>query len=85
MLILKSLDLAQVRIPEDVGVVTWCARGTGPIYHKSVTRLENDPVHDGYVLADYLLAYLRGHKMPPDAEVRSIYVVGETFPRMSVR
>lgn len=80
---LMALDLAQVRIPEDVGVVTWCARGNGPVYQKSITCLENDPVHDGYVLADYLLAFLRGHKMPPEAEVRSIYVAGETFPRTS--
>lgn len=76
---LHVLDREGVRIPEDVGFVTWRARGSAPFYCKRLTCLETDPMSDGRKFARWILRVLSGRQLPPNAAIRSTYVGGETF------
>ena len=78
---LLSLVRHNVRIPEDVGFVTWMPKGDRPVFWKSLTRLETDPVKSGDELGRIVLRLLEGRPLPPGIAFRSVYNVGETFPR----
>ena len=73
---INSLDL---RIPDDVAVVTHANKGHGPFWEKPLTRLEMDPVAHGKILAGAIAAYLRGEPFPQDLRLGSRWVQGETF------
>ena len=77
---LLSLVKHNVRIPEDVGFVTWMPKGDRPVFWKSLTRLETDPVKCGDELGRIVLRLLEGRPLPPGTAFRSVYKVGETFP-----
>ena len=72
------MDLLGIRVPEDVGVVTWCAKGSFPFYRKRLTRLEMDPEEGGRILSRHALVLLSGHALPEESII-SRYVQGETF------
>ena len=74
-----ALYRAGVRMPKDVGVVTWANAGFGPVGERSFTRMEMDPVAHGAVVAEAVLAYLNGGGFPQDVEIGPVYRVGETF------
>lgn len=76
---LHAFDREGVRIPEDVGFVTWRARGSAPFYWKKLTCLETDPMADGRKFAHWILRVLSGRKLPSNAALCSTYVHGETF------
>ena len=76
---------ASVRIPEDVRVVTLANRGFGPVYAKSLTRFEMDPIKHGATVARAALALLEGGEFPSGATLEPTYVVGESFPAASGR
>ena len=75
---LYAMDILGVRIPEDVGVVTWCARGSGPFYRKKLSRFEMDPKEGGRILVRQALALLSG-RSPPKEVLSTRYCPGETF------
>ena len=75
---LYAMDLLGIRVPEDVGVVTWCAKGSFPFYRKRLTRLEMDPEEGGRILSRHALVLLSGHALPEESII-SRYVQGETF------
>lgn len=77
---LTALSVRGVRIPEDVKVATLSNRGSGPVYVKSLSRIEHDPSHDGDVVSQYVLACLSGRKNHKIPVLRQSYRVGETFP-----
>ena len=74
-----ALYRAGVRIPEDVGVVTWANAGFGPVGERPFTRMEMDPVKHGALIAEAILAHLGGRGFPADLEIGPDYVIGETF------
>ena len=76
---LYAMDMAGVRIPEDVGVVTWCARGSFPFYRKRLTCLETDPYAGGRMFSRHVLEALAGKPLPEGLCIRSTYKIGETF------
>lgn len=78
---LHALDKAGVRIPEDVGFVTWHACGSAPFYGKRLTCLETDPVADGRKFARCVLRVLSGRGLPKRFTLGSGYVTGETLVR----
>ena len=61
---------------EDVRVVTFANRGNGPLYFKSLARIEVDPMFLGEKLADRAIRMLDGisdqHCMTPDYIVDDI-------------
>lgn len=77
---LTALQAAGVRIPEDVGVVTWANVncGCGPIFVKPLTRIEANAAEDGAHLAGIVLEGLRTGKYEP-GEVAPVFIPGETF------
>lgn len=76
---LTALLEAGVRIPADVKVVTLSNKGLGPVFSKSLTRMEMD--HDLYasVVAEAVLAHLNGRKFPQGLVISPKYIAGETF------
>lgn len=79
MAALHALDRCGIEMPRDVGLVSWSARGSFPFYHKSVTRLETDPMEGGRKFARLVLGFLSGKEIPPDAVIGSTFVRGDTF------
>ncbi|MBQ6924755.1 MAG: GntR family transcriptional regulator [Kiritimatiellae bacterium] len=77
---LMALQHHGVRIPEDVKVVTWANHGLGPVFWKSLARMEMDPYAHGATIAQYVLSFLRGHGLPDDAAIGPRYLDGDTFP-----
>lgn len=77
---LMALLAHGVRIPEDVRVVTWAHRGSGPVFVKSLTRMEMDPESHGRTAADCVVSHLRGRGFPEGIELRPAYIKGESFP-----
>ena len=69
-----------IKIPEDVKIVTLSHVGIGPVYVKSFTRIEINPVEAGEKVADFALAILTRGRIPRPLQVKSQYVIGETFP-----
>jgi DNA-binding LacI/PurR family transcriptional regulator len=57
---LMAMTVRGMRIPEDVQVITWANRGSGPVFMKPFTRVEMDPIRDGEALAACVLAQLEG-------------------------
>lgn len=78
--VLMALLANGVRIPEDVRVVTWAHRGNGPVFVKSLTRMEMDSEAHGGIVADCAISYLRGRGFPEGIELRPTYIKGESFP-----
>ena len=68
-----------VRIPDDVYAVTLANRGFGPVYPRTLTRFEFDPVATGKAAVDNILARLAGKPATPIRNVVS-YQIGESFP-----
>lgn len=69
-----------LRIPEDVKIVSLFEVGFGPVYTKSITRLENDPIAAGERIAEFVLAVFAKGRMPKPPVISPQYVFGETFP-----
>ena len=68
-----------MRIPDDVYAVTLANRGFGPVYPRTLTRFEFDPVATGKAAVDNILARLAGKPATPIRNVVS-YQIGESFP-----
>ncbi len=60
-------------------------KGDRPVFWKSLTRFELDPVHIGDELGRIILRVLEGRPMPPDTKFGSTYKIGETFPQQGKR
>lgn len=57
---------AGIRIPEDVGVVSFMNRGNELVIEKKITGIGCDPAADGDIVAAYVLKLLAGkHPAPP--------------------
>ncbi len=69
-----------IRVPEDVNVVSLADVGVGPVYTKSITSFELDPVEAGETLSNYVLTILTKGRIPRPLQIEPEYVIGETFP-----
>lgn len=77
---LLSLTSRGVRIPEDVRVVTLSNKGSGPVYLKSLSRMEFDPREHAAALFDYLRRELLRQEPPSVFKISPRYVDGASFP-----
>ena len=68
-----------VRIPEDVKVVSWANAGYGPVFCRSVARVEMDPVADGDAVAAFAIGWLEGCRQVGQVILAPRLVDGETF------
>lgn len=69
-----------IRLPEDVKVVAFSNAGLGPVYSKSFTRFEIDPVENGEKVAAFALSVLAKGRLPRPPSITPKYVFGATFP-----
>lgn len=69
-----------IRLPEDVKMVVLSSAGLGPIYPKSFTRFEIDPVENGEKVAAYALSVLAKGRLPRPPAITPKYIFGATFP-----
>lgn len=76
---LTALACAGVRIPEDVRVVTLSNKGLGPVYPRSLARLEIDPFSFGGCVARFVHRLLSGDVAPVAPVLSSVYIPGESF------
>ena len=76
---LIAMLMEGVAIPGDVKVLSLANTGIGPVYPMSLTRVENDPVRHGEMLADAVARFISGRKMH-DVRIAPEYIVGESFP-----
>lgn len=76
---LTALSDAGVRIPEDVKVVTWNNWGNGPVFRRTLTRMEVNPIEHGKIAAKAILTVLAGNALPPNMDIGPDYRIGETF------
>ena len=76
---LLALMEASVRVPEDVKVVTLANLGLGPVYVKSLARLEMNPLDHARTLAAAVMDYLASGTFPAEVKIGSTWREGETF------
>ena len=76
---LVALTAAGVRVPEDVRIATWSNLGNGPVYIKSLARLEIDPEGDAEKFADAVLAQLEGRSGAFPLTLTPTFRKGETL------
>ena len=76
---LAALQERGVRMPGDVYAVTLANKGLVPVYPRSLTRFEFDPVATGRAAAENILARIAGRDPGPILDVVS-YITGESFP-----
>ena len=74
-----------VRMPEDVGCVTWANVGHGPVYWRSLARLEMDPVAHGEAFSAAVLNLLSGRPFPSDFRLGPVWRDGETLCKRSMK
>lgn len=76
---LTALAVTGIRVPEHVSVVTLANKGLGPVWIKPLSRLEMDPSSHAKAIAGALSDYLRTGVFPPDLDLGSVWVTGDTF------
>ena len=77
---LLVLVMHGVRIPQDVGIVTWANRGLGPVAPFSLTRVEFDPFAAGERLFEVVSDLLAGKQVMDNIRIDSVYRIGDSFP-----
>ena len=75
---LQAVETLKISVPENIKIVTWANLGIGPVYQKTLTRMEMDPYEHGASVAEYILSVLQGRKIPSDAGVGPVYKKGQT-------
>lgn len=76
---IHGLSEAGVRMPEDVGVVTYSNGGYGPFFDRPVTVFEHDAFVSGGFLVDRIVGYLLKHRSFPNEKYEVVYRRGQTF------
>jgi len=76
---MTALMESGVRVPQDVKVVTVANHGLGPVYSKSLSRIEFDASESARILAENVRMWLRTNHFPDAVVYAPHYVPGETF------
>lgn len=71
-----------IRIPEDVGVVTWANYGSAPVFGRELTRMEMNPFADGRKSAAWMLGILESKKRTAPLVLGPKYICGKTLKSM---
>lgn len=72
---LTALLARGIRIPEEVQVISWANRDSGPVFPKALTRVEMDPERDGEALVNLVMEALK----KPDRKVSKPLLIGPEF------
>lgn len=74
-----------IRIPGDIGVVTWANYGSAPVFGKPLTRMEMNPYADGEKAAKWILGVLNGTRKSDSLVLGPKYVFGQTLKQAKER
>ena len=74
-----ALTELQIRVPEDVKVLTMSNKGFAPVFPVSLARIEIDPLANGAAIADTALAKLEGRRRQ-SALPKPVFVPGDSLP-----
>lgn len=77
---LMALACSGLCVPEDVKVVTLSNKGAGPVYPKSLARLEIDPSRFAACIVQSAKAFLSHAPLSRRLDVESVYIKGDSFP-----
>jgi len=79
--VILALAQLNVRVPEDVRLVSWIHHGDAPAAPYELTRIETEPTDHGRITASAVLALMDGQ---PNAlksvEITPVYRIGQSFP-----
>lgn len=76
---LTAMLFLGIRVPEDVRVVSFANTGLGPVYVKSVTRLELDAREAAAIVSDAVVGYVTNGMFPSSLCLPVSFVAGETW------
>ena len=82
---LLAMSVADIRIPDDVQVVTMANKGLGPVWLKPLTRFEVDAAAEAEALATLALRCLHDRGRQHTATISTTFIVGETTRSMEGR
>ena len=74
-----------IRAPDDLFVVTLSNKGFGPVYPRTLARIEADGYAEGVQVGEYVASYLSTGSWPAPLSIHRKFLSGETFPRGSER
>jgi len=63
-----------------VKVVAFANAGFAPVFPKSLTRIEHDPLRCVTQAEDFILAVLSKGRVPTPPMLAPTYIIGESFP-----
>lgn len=69
-----------VNVPLETKVVVFANAGFAPVYPKTLTRVEHDPVQCGSDAAEFVLSVLAKGRIHSPPVMAPSYIIGETFP-----
>ena len=72
-----------IRAPDDLFVVTLSNKGFGPVYPRTLARIEADGYAEGVQVGEYVASYLSTGSWPAPLSIHRKFLSGETFPRGS--
>ena len=76
---LIALTELQIRVPEDMKVLTMSNRGFAPVFPVSLARIEIDPLANGAAIAETALAKLEGRRRQSTLP-KPMFVQGDSLP-----
>ena len=76
---LLALSYAGIKVPENIRLATFAVAGLGPDYMRPLSRMELNPFTAGRVVADAIVAYLKGRGFPTNVTVGPRWIAGETI------
>jgi len=76
---LTALLSLGIHAPKDIAIVSHANKGHGPIWEKTLTRLEMDPNAHGAAIAEAIAGFLDGRPFPRNFVLGSAYRPGQTF------
>jgi DNA-binding LacI/PurR family transcriptional regulator len=80
---LLALTANGIRIPDDVQVISWANKGHGPVFIKSLTRVEMDPKAHGNRVAECILAQLNGKPIAGNpVEISPTFIEGDSTKKL---
>lgn len=78
--LLTAMLARGIGVPADVKLVTFANAGFTPVFTKTLTRIEHDPLRCGEMAAEFIRSVLAKGRVPDPPVYVLSYVIGETFP-----
>ena len=78
--VIVALLKMNIRVPEDVRLVSWVHNGDEPVATCELTRIETESVQHGRTVAAAVVGHLEGKPDALDVAIPPVYKVARSFP-----